>query len=132
MHPALVKGAVAVVTGAASGIGLAAARHLAGLGLRVYLADRDGEALERARQALVAEGASAADVVAVATDVSERRALTALADRVEAAFGAVNVLMNNAGIGPEARSSTPRGRGTAYSASTWAGSFAAARFLRRA
>ena len=100
MHPALVKGAVAVVTGAASGIGLAAARHLAGLGLRVCLADRDGEALERARQALVAEGASAAEVVAVATDVSERRALTALADRVEAAFGAVNVLMNNAGIGP--------------------------------
>jgi hypothetical protein len=100
MHPALAKGSVAVVTGAASGIGLAAARHLVRLGLRVCLADRDGETLARARLALIAEGAGAGDVIAVAIDVSDRGALVALADRVEAAFGAVNVLMNNAGIGP--------------------------------
>jgi NAD(P)-dependent dehydrogenase (short-subunit alcohol dehydrogenase family) len=100
MHPALAKGSVAVVTGGASGIGLAAARRLVAIGLRVCLADRDGAALETARHALIAEGAGAADVIAVPTDVGERSALVALADRVEAAFGAVNVLMNNAGIGP--------------------------------
>jgi len=100
MHPSLAKGSVAVITGGASGIGLAAARHLVAIGLRVCLADLDGEALERARHALIAEGAGAADVIAVAIDVSDRGALVALADQVEAAFGAVNVLMNNAGIGP--------------------------------
>lgn len=100
MHPALAKGSVAVVTGGASGIGLAAARRLVALGLRVCLADRDGAALETARLGLIAEGAHAADLIAVPTDVGERSALVALADRVEAAFGAVNVLINNAGIGP--------------------------------
>ena len=100
MHPALAKGSVAVVTGGASGIGLAAARRLIGLGLRVCLADRDGAALETARLGLIAGGANASDVIAVPTDVGERSALVALADRVEGAFGAVNVLMNNAGIGP--------------------------------
>jgi NAD(P)-dependent dehydrogenase (short-subunit alcohol dehydrogenase family) len=44
IHPALVPGAVAVVTGAASGIGLAAARRFAGFGLKVCLADYDGAA----------------------------------------------------------------------------------------
>ena len=100
MHPALVKGAVALVTGGASGIGLAAARRLAALGLRVCLVDRDDATLQRAREALIVAAAPASDIATFAADVGDRKALTALADKVEAAFGPVNVLMNNAGIGP--------------------------------
>ncbi|MAQ39421.1 MULTISPECIES: SDR family NAD(P)-dependent oxidoreductase [Thioclava] len=100
MHPALAKGNVAVVTGGASGIGLAAARHLAGLGMRVCIADLPGAALEAAYDALIAAGAAAADVMTQATDVSDRAQLTALADEVWAHFGPVNLLMNNAGMQP--------------------------------
>ncbi|QPZ90189.1 SDR family NAD(P)-dependent oxidoreductase [Thioclava electrotropha] len=100
MHPALAKGNVAVVTGGASGIGLAAARHLAGLGMRVCIADLPGAALEAAYDALIAAGAAAADVMTQATDVSDRAQITALADEVWAHFGPVNLLMNNAGMQP--------------------------------
>ena len=100
MHPALKKGGVAVVTGGASGIGLAAARHLARLGMRVCIADLAGPGLEAARQALIADGAASADVLAVATDVGDVAQLRALCDRVTKEFGAVNVLMNNAGMQP--------------------------------
>jgi NAD(P)-dependent dehydrogenase (short-subunit alcohol dehydrogenase family) len=96
---------VAVVTGAASGIGLAAARRFAALGMKVVLADLPGETLDRAAQTV---GAAAADskakggatnVLAVPTDVSKQEDLTALHERVSARFGATAVLMNNAGIG---------------------------------
>lgn len=100
MHHAITKGSVAVVTGGASGIGLAAAHHLAGRGLRVCLADLGGERLEAARQELLAAGAAPADVIAVATDVGDEAQLQALADHVYGAFGAVNVLINNAGMQP--------------------------------
>ena len=100
MHPALAKGGVAVVTGAASGIGLAAARHLARSGLRVCLADLDDGRLEAARVRLLDEGALADEVMAVPIDVAEAGELRALADRVAADWGAVNVLMNNAGMQP--------------------------------
>ncbi|WP_295530553.1 SDR family NAD(P)-dependent oxidoreductase [uncultured Thioclava sp.] len=100
MHSALANGNVAVVTGGASGIGLAAASHLAGLGLRVCIADLPGPALDAAPSVLIAQGAAEADVMALATDVSDRAQLTALADAVEARFGSVNVLMNNAGMQP--------------------------------
>ena len=53
-HPAIAPGRAAVITGAASGIGLAAARRLAGLGMKVVLADLPGEALERAAAEVVA------------------------------------------------------------------------------
>ncbi|MFC3085586.1 SDR family NAD(P)-dependent oxidoreductase [Tabrizicola soli] len=100
MHPALAKGGVAVITGAASGIGLAAARHLARSGLRVCLADLDDGRLEAARALLLDDGALADEVMAVPIDVAEAEELRALADQVAADWGAVNVLMNNAGMQP--------------------------------
>jgi NAD(P)-dependent dehydrogenase (short-subunit alcohol dehydrogenase family) len=100
MHHAITKGFVAVITGGASGIGLAAAHQLASRGLRICLADLVGERLETARGELVAAGAAPDDVISVATDVGDKAQLEALADRVYGAFGAVNVLLNNAGMQP--------------------------------
>ena len=57
MHPALEKGNVAVITGAASGIGLATAKYLASKGLRVCLADRDADGLAAAQVQIIASGA---------------------------------------------------------------------------
>lgn len=85
---------VAVVTGAASGIGLAAARRFASLGMKVVLADLGGPALDRAAASL-----GSAQVLAVPTDVSKESDLTALRTKVSAHFGPVSVLMNNAGVG---------------------------------
>ena len=99
-HPALATGFVGVITGAASGIGLAAARHLSGLGLRICLADLDGARLEAVRERLIAAGASPQNVMVHATDVGDRAQILALADAVYAGFGAVHVLINNAGIQP--------------------------------
>jgi NAD(P)-dependent dehydrogenase (short-subunit alcohol dehydrogenase family) len=93
MHPALRSGAVALVTGAASGIGLAAARRFAAAGLRVVLVDLPGAALQKAAEAV--PGA-----VAMAADVGDRDQLVRLEAEVTARFGPVAVLMNNAGIQP--------------------------------
>jgi len=92
IHPALVAGNVAVVTGAASGIGLAAARRLAALGLRVCLADRDEALLEKA--ALSTGSAS----LAVVTDVADPASIDRLAAAAELRLGPVSVLLNNAGV----------------------------------
>jgi NAD(P)-dependent dehydrogenase (short-subunit alcohol dehydrogenase family) len=100
VHQALEKGGVAVITGGASGIGLAAAQHLSRQGLRVCLADLGGERLEAAQAALLAAGATEDAVMAVPTDVGERAQIESLADRVISAWGPVNVLMNNAGMQP--------------------------------
>jgi NAD(P)-dependent dehydrogenase (short-subunit alcohol dehydrogenase family) len=100
-HPALTEGRVAVITGAASGIGLAAAKRFAEMGLRVCLADLGGGALEQAAAevALVTRGGPA-DVLAVPTDVSKLEEVQRLKDRVYDTFGEVAALMNNAGTSP--------------------------------
>src|SRR6188768_3701887 len=88
-------GNVALVTGAASGIGLAAARRFAGLGMRLVMVDLGGEALERAAADVAKIAAS--DVLAAATDVSQLVQMQRLRADVEQRFGTVSVLMNNAG-----------------------------------
>lgn len=100
-HPALAEGRVAVITGAASGIGLAAATRFAAMGLRVCLADIGETALRNAAAAVAAVAKrGASDVMAVPTDVSDRDAVQRLKDAAYGAFGEVAVLMNNAGTAP--------------------------------
>ncbi|HEX3522578.1 MAG TPA: SDR family NAD(P)-dependent oxidoreductase [Stellaceae bacterium] len=94
-HPAFAEGRAAVITGGASGIGFAAAKRFAGLGMKVCLADLNQEALDRAAQQL-----SGATVVTVPADVSKMEEVQRLKERVYADFGEVAVLMNNAGTSP--------------------------------
>jgi NAD(P)-dependent dehydrogenase (short-subunit alcohol dehydrogenase family) len=99
IHTALAPGGVAVITGAASGIGRAAAIRFAGGGMKVVMADLPGEALVAA-QAAATEAAGQADaVIAVPTDVADFANLEHLREATEAAFGTPAVLMNNAGMG---------------------------------
>ena len=96
-HPAIAADRVALVTGGASGIGLAAAKRFAELGMKVCLADRPGEALRRAGEEVAGVSASGHQPLAVAVDVGRREDMMRLKEEVYAAFGDVAVLMNNAG-----------------------------------
>jgi NAD(P)-dependent dehydrogenase (short-subunit alcohol dehydrogenase family) len=88
-------GKVAVITGAASGIGLALSRQLGADGMRVMMADIEEPALAAAAQALGAEGIETATAV---TDVSDAGSVDELARATLDRFGAVHVLCNNAGV----------------------------------
>ena len=90
------KGRVAVVTGAASGIGRALAECFAAEGMRVVLADVEERALAATTADLVAAGATAIGIV---TDVSDGAQMRSLAERAFAEYGAVHILCNNAGVG---------------------------------
>ena len=98
-HPALQPNNTAVITGAASGIGLAASRRTARLGMNVVLADLPSAALDRAREEVAELAADGAQILAVGTDVSQAAQLVALRETVFERFGAVSLLMNNAAVG---------------------------------
>jgi NAD(P)-dependent dehydrogenase (short-subunit alcohol dehydrogenase family) len=91
------SGKVAVVTGGASGIGLAMARKFARQGMRVVLADIENDALLGAEAELRAAGAT---VMALRTDVSRAEDIETLAAKTISTFGGVHILCNNAGVGP--------------------------------
>lgn len=90
-HPAMVPGNVAVITGGADGIGLAAAHFYKSLGMAVCIADIDANKLAEAADGL-------GDVLAVVTDVSQGAAVDLLKQKAYERFGRVDVLMNNAGM----------------------------------
>jgi NAD(P)-dependent dehydrogenase (short-subunit alcohol dehydrogenase family) len=108
-HPAIQKGNIAVVTGGAAGIGLAAAAAFAAEGLKVCIADV-GEArlADAARRLAEAAPAGAEQVMTAETDVSSFDAISALAERVTSRWGGVDILMNNAGIQPGSAMFGPR------------------------
>ena len=93
----ITTGNVAVITGAARGIGRAAALRLAGRGMRLVLADVLADELDDT--AAAARAAGAREAIAVPTDVGDKAAVEALADAAFGRFGGVDVLMNNAAIG---------------------------------
>ena len=108
MNPTL-EGKVAVVTGASSGIGEAAALELARRGASVVAAARSAEKLE----ALVSR-ASGGRVLAVEADVSDRSSVEAMVGRAVGEFGRLDVLVNNAGLGLSGRVSELRAEDLRY------------------
>jgi 2-hydroxycyclohexanecarboxyl-CoA dehydrogenase len=88
-------GRIAVVTGGASGIGLAICRHLAARTHRVAVLDLDGGAAERAAESLRAEGAHAC---ASAVDVSDRSAVDEALGKVRSEFGPIEIMVTSAGM----------------------------------
>jgi len=90
------EGQVALVTGASRGIGFAVAQNLAGLGAKLALCARDPKRLETAAAALEQNGAT---VLAVPADVRSTGDVETLARKTEQSLGAVEILVNNAGIG---------------------------------
>jgi hypothetical protein len=98
-HSALKPDAVAVVTGGAAGIGLAAATAFARLKMKVCIADLGADKLVAAAKTIT-QAVPGADIVTQETDVSRRDQVVALEATVVQRFGGIDVLMNNAGIQP--------------------------------
>lgn len=93
MQPTLsFAGGVAVITGAASGIGMGLAHRAAALGMKVVLADINAAALDNVAKSVAGE------VIAIATDVGDAAAVEQLAQRAWDHFGRVDLLFNNAGV----------------------------------
>jgi NAD(P)-dependent dehydrogenase (short-subunit alcohol dehydrogenase family) len=97
VHPVIHEGRVALITGAGSGIGQAAAIELAKLGLKLALVDIDKEGLQKTVK-IVTGFVGEANVLAIPTDVSQLDEVVRLKDKVFEAWGEVGVLLNNAGI----------------------------------
>jgi len=89
---AIAQGKLAVITGGASGIGLAAARRFAAAGMKICLIDWSEEV---AQVAAAIEG----DVTGFRADVADAQAVAALAGEIHSRFGPASLLMNNAGVG---------------------------------
>jgi NAD(P)-dependent dehydrogenase (short-subunit alcohol dehydrogenase family) len=132
-HPAMSPNNVAVVTGGAAGIGLAAATKFARLGMKVCIADLQSSRLSEAetRIASVAPGGVAA-VMTAAVDVSRIEDVSGLEIAVRERFGGTDILMNNAGIQPGSETFGPLQECGASSASTSGASFTVRRFLHPA
>ncbi|MEU3514224.1 SDR family oxidoreductase [Streptomyces sp. NPDC006654] len=96
-HAQRFGGQLVLVTGAGSGIGRATALAFAEVGARVVAVDRDGEAA--ARTAELSRLAGAADAWAETADVSDEQTMEKLAEKVHRAYGVLDVLVNNAGVG---------------------------------
>ena len=94
------KGKVAIVTGASSGIGEATARELAWRGAAVVLASRAAEKLEALEREIPASGGRA---LAVKTDVSDKDSVEVMVGKAVEAFGSLDILINNAGLGLSGR-----------------------------
>ena len=92
------EGRAAVITGGAKGIGLATAARLAGLGMKICLADTDAGALGEARETLSPLLASPEDLRVEVVDVSSLEEVRRLKDVAYEAFGEVALLVNNAGV----------------------------------
>ena len=90
-----VEGKTAFITGAASGIGLGMAEAFADAGMKVVMADIEGEALASASATLAAQSNR---ILAIELDVTDRAGMAAAADAAEAAFGPIHVVCNNAGV----------------------------------
>lgn len=92
-----IEGKVVVITGASSGMGESAAKHLAELGAAVVLAARRNDRIEKLADEITKNGGKA---LAVATDVTNRDEVKNLADAAVKEFGKIDVFVNNAGIMP--------------------------------
>ena len=99
-HPAMSPNSVAVITGGASGIGVAAAMRFARLGMKVCIADLAGDRLTEAEEKISAAPGGGANIMVTAVDISRIEDVSGLELAVRKRFGGTDILMNNAGIQP--------------------------------